>query len=302
MPIPSYDQFIEPLLRYLAEQKEPVRAKQVYDAVADRVGLTAEDKAELLPSKIQLVYHNRIGWAHDRLKRARYSEAPRRGYWMLTAAGRDFVTSTPRLTTAQLEAIMAVAADSSASPDDGAAGEKASPPAAADQSPREKIDSGLQALRSSVAQDILEVIARSEPEFFERLVLDVLHKMGYGTSRKDLQHVGRSGDGGIDGIISLDRLGLEKVYVQAKKWQNQVGSPQIQGFMGALQLQGASKGVLITSGAISGPARDAAKQARGTVVLIDGNRLAQLMIEHDVGVSNEVVKVPKIDMDYFEDE
>ena len=122
------------------------------------------------------------------------------------------------------------------------------------------------------------------------------------TPRQDLQRVGRSGDGGIDGIISLDRLGLEKIYVQAKRWKGQVGSPQIQGFMGALQIQGADKGVLITSGAISKPAWDAAKQARGSVVLVDGQRLASLMIEHGVGVSHQVLKIPKIDMDYFEGE
>jgi len=132
--------------------------------------------------------------------------------------------------------------------------------------------------------------------------LDVLHGMGYGTSRDAIQHEGGAGDGGIDGTISLDRLGLEKVYVQAKKWQGQVGSPQVQTFVGALQLRGATKGVLITSGNISGPAWDAAKQAKGSVVLIDGTRLAQLMIEHGIGVSNNVVKIPQIDTDYFEEE
>ncbi len=126
-------------------------------------------------------------------------------------------------------------------------------------------------------------------------------RCGQGMSREALQRVGRSGDGGIGGIVSLDRLGLQKVYVQAKKWQGQVGSPHVQGFIGALQLQGADRGVLITSGAISGPAREAARQARGSVVLIDGARLAELMIEHGVGVASEVLRIPKIDNDYFED-
>lgn len=114
-------------------------------------------------------------------------------------------------------------------------------------SPEERIEAALAELRESVARDLLELIGRSPPEFFEQLVLDLLHAMGYGTSRTDLQRVGGSGDGGIDGIISLDRLGLEKVYVQAKRWKNTVGSPEIQGFMGALQLQAASKGVFITT-------------------------------------------------------
>lgn len=125
--------------------------------------------------------------------------------------------------------------------------------------------------------------------------------MGYGTSRSDLQRVGGSGDGGIDGIISLDRLGLEKVYVQAKRWKNSVGSPEIQGFMGALQLQGASKGVFITTSAFTRDAKEAANRARGSIVLVDGAQLAALMMDHGVGVSHKPLRIPKVDGDYFED-
>jgi restriction system protein len=170
------------------------------------------------------------------------------------------------------------------------------------RSPREQIELAIAQIRASVGHDILEHIERQTPADFESLVLDVLYGLGYGTSREALVRVGRSGDGGIDGIVSLDRLGLQKVYVQAKKWKGQVGSPEIQSFMGALQLQGADKGVLITSGTISGPARDAAKQARGSVVLIDGVRLAELMIEHGIAVTNETLRLPKVDTDYFEGE
>ncbi|MCK5688426.1 restriction endonuclease [Myxococcota bacterium] len=305
MPIPTYDQFIEPLLRYLAAQTEPVRTNQIYQDLAKSGSLTSEDMAELLPSRSQPVYKNRIGWAHDRLKRAGYSESPRRGYWMLTVDGREVAKATAKFTPEEIRKLAKVPlssrlrdADNGAGPDhvDSVIVEVES------QSPEERIDSGIQELTESVVQDLLDVIGRDSPEFFEQLVLDVLHAMGYGMTRQDLQRVGRSGDGGIDGIISLDRLGLEKVYVQAKRWKGQVGSPQIQGFMGALQIQGADKGVLITSGAISKPAWDAAKQARGSVVLVDGQRLASLMIEHGVGVSHQVLKIPKIDMDYFEGE
>lgn len=300
MGIPSYQEFIEPLLRFLAEHKEPVRTKQVYEAMSDAMELTAEEKALVLPSGTQPIYHNRIGWAHDRLKRSGYSESPRRGYWLLTSAGRDFAGAHAALTDAQLELITKVEPGSRVTGNPEVPELSQAP--LISTSPQERIDSGLAELRASMVEDLLEVILRGTPEFFEQLVLDVLHAMGYGTSRADLLRVGRSGDGGIDGIISLDRLGLQKVYVQAKKWQGQVGSPQIQGFMGALQLQNADKGVLITSGAISRPAWDAAKQARGSVVLIDGQRLASLMIEHSVGVSHELLRLPKIDMDYFEDD
>lgn len=303
LAIPTYDQFIEPLLRYLAAQSEPVRTKVIYEALAETSGLTAQEKSELLPSQVQPVYQNRIGWAHDRLKRAGYSSSPQRGYWMLTPKGRHVARNKVRLTAEEIEELAKVpVASKIRGADDGAQGVELVSTAIDSQSPQERIDLAVQELKASVVRDLLEVIGRSTPEFFEQLVLDMLHTMGYGTSRHDLQRVGRAGDGGIDGIISLDRLGLEKVYVQAKKWLGQVGSPHIQGFMGALQLQGANKGVLITSGTISGPACEAAKQARGTVVLVDGHRLASLLIEHGVGVNHDVIRIPKVDMDYFENE
>jgi len=170
------------------------------------------------------------------------------------------------------------------------------------RSPREQIEDALTQLRTSVARDLLEHIAQQTPAEFESLVLDGLYALGYGTGRKALVRTGRSGDGGIDGIVSLDRLGLQKIYVQAKKWQGQVGAPQRQAFMGALHLQVADKGVLITSGTISGPAREAARQARGSVVLIDGAQLADLMIEHGVGVAAKSLRIPKTDTDYLEGE
>jgi len=302
MALPTYDQFIIPLLRVLGEQTEPMRTKDVYAAVAELISLTPEEMAEMLPSKIQAVYVNRITWAHDALKRSHLSGCPKRGRWLLTEEGLALHGQHPDgISPDQANRIANKRRHTPIADLDGQVVEDPEPEATT-KSPEEQIDAGLTALRASVASDLLEIINRGTPEFFERLVLQVLHAMGYGQSEEDLQQTGKSGDGGIDGIISLDRLGLEKVYVQAKKWQGQVGSPQIQGFMGALQLQGANKGVLITSGSISGPAWDAAKQARGSVVLIDGPRLASLMIEHQVGVTPRIVKVPSIDMDFFEDE
>lgn len=168
-------------------------------------------------------------------------------------------------------------------------------------SPDELIENALQQIGASVAADLLERVRQVTPDRFEGLVLDLLHGMGYGTSRSDLQRVGKSGDEGIDGIISLDRLGLHKVYVQAKRWQGMVGSPDIQTFMGALQLQGADRGVFITSSDFSKPARDAAAKAKGTIVLVDGEKLAMLMIEHGVGVTHKPLRVPKVDGDFFLD-
>jgi restriction system protein len=149
---------------------------------------------------------------------------------------------------------------------------------------------------------LLELLGRGSPTFFEQVVLDLLHEMGYGESPAALRRVGRSGDGGIDGVIALDRLGLERVYVQAKRWANSVGSPQVQGFLGALRLQGAEKGVLITTGTFTREAEEAAARTNGKLVLVDGKRLAQLMIEHGVGIASRQVSIPKVDSDYFPEE
>lgn len=302
MPIPTYDLMIEPLLRELAEQPDGLRTADAYERVAKRVGLTEDERSERLPSGT-LVYHNRIGWAHNRLKHARLSSSARRGYWKLTEQGVEYAASNPApLPSEEVRRLARVEPGASLKKDNGGG------PAGEDddgdvdtQSPEERIEKALSQINGSVAQDLLESISESSPLFFEKLVLDLLHAMGYGTSRTDLQHTGRSGDGGIDGIISLDRLGMQKVYVQAKRWQGAVGSPQVQTFMGALQLQGATNGVLMTTGTFTRDAIDAAERAKGSVVLVDGQRLAALMIEHGVGVSHKALRVPKVDSDYFDE-
>lgn len=305
MSVPAYDQFIEPLLRYLAHYTDGVAIAEVYEALANELKLTAEDRAEMLPSGAQAVFKNRIGWAHDRLKRAQLSSSPRRGIWQLTAEGFAFATKYKTLPEAELERLASVDRSSRLKPKKDDSGERGSSPvdtAAVNRaSPEERIEAAIAELRESVARDLLESIGRSPPEFFEQLVLNLLHAMGYGASRSDVQRVGGSGDGGIDGIISLDRLGLERVYVQAKRWKAPVGSPEIQGFVGALQLQGASKGVFITTSVFTKDAKQAAGRARGSIVLVDGEQLSSLMMDHEVGVSHKALRVPKVDNDYFEE-
>lgn len=169
----------------------------------------------------------------------------------------------------------------------------------AKSSPDDRLDQALIELRGTVAGELLENLLQVSPARFEVIVLDVLHRLGYGGHRDDLQRVGGTGDGGIDGIISLDKLGLEKVYVQAKRWQNTVGRPELQAFYGALAGQKAKRGVFITTSGFTSQARDFAHSVEG-MVLVDGERLVHLMIENEVGVSSRLVKVPKLDMDYFE--
>jgi restriction system protein len=305
MPVPTYDEFIEPLLRYLAARIDGAAIADVYEALANEMKLTPDDRVELLPSRSQPLYKNRIGWAQDRLKRALLSESPRRGFWKLTPEGLKLAAQYRVLPEAELERIWNVDRTSRLKPRKDAVADAPSaptPPKLEGKSgPEERIDAALAELRDSVARDLLENIGNAPPEFFEQLVLDLLHAMGYGTSRSDLQRVGGSGDGGIDGIISLDRLGLEKVYIQAKRWKSTIGSPEIQGFMGALQLQGASKGVFITTSTFTKEAKLASAKARGSIVLVDGEQLSVLMMDHGVGVSHKALRVPKVDNDYFDE-
>lgn len=303
MTIPTFDQFIEPLFRYLASHAEGVRTADAHEAVATQLGLSEEERAERVPSGVQPIYKNRNGWAHDRLKRAGLSTSPRYGFWKLTTEGAKLAAKSKKLSASEIERLARVDPSSRLKAREDVSTEpEPNPPVPVDKaSPEERIDAALAELRDSVGRDLLENIGRAPPEFFERLVLDLLHAMGYGTNRSDLQRVGGSGDGGIDGIISLDRLGLEKVYVQAKRWKNTVGSPEIQGFMGALQLQSASKGVFITTSTFTKEARAAAGKARGTIVLVDGQQLTALMIDHAVAVSHKALRLPKVDHDYFEE-
>ena len=300
MNLPTYDKFIEPLLRYLAKHPDGVRAPDAHDAAADALKITEEMRHERLPSGVQAVYKNRAGWAHDRLKRAGLSSSPKRGFWQLTTEGHAYVREHPAPLTGQEIAELAEAYREVrlSSPQETETADADSSPSV--QSPDDRLDSALIQINDAVAAELLESIMQASPDFFEVLVLDLLHAMGYGTSRTDLQRVGRSGDAGIDGIISLDRLGLEKVYVQAKRWQNSVGRPEVQAFYGALAGQRANKGVFITTSSFTAQAVDFASSVE-RIVLVDGKRLTALMSEHGVGVSHRLIKVPKVDSDYFDE-
>ncbi|MCC7101343.1 MAG: restriction endonuclease [Rubrivivax sp.] len=285
MTLPTYDRFIEPLLRFLVQHRDGVAARLAYEAAADALGLTEG----------------------DRLKRAGLSSSPRRGWWMATPQGVAFASDHPAPFTDELvETLAAGHAGLRLKPLSGTParpiGQVAPAPGAAGaiESPDDRLEHALDQLRQAAQAELLELLAAVSPTFFETIVLDLLHRMGYGASRADLQRVGGSGDGGIDGVISLDRLGLEKVYVQAKRWQDSVGRPSLQAFYGALAGKKAKKGVFITTSSYTPQATEFARSVEG-IVLVDGERLTALMIEHEVGVTARTVKVPKIDGDYFDD-
>lgn len=307
MAIPTYDKFIEPVLRFLAANPNGVQAKVAHEAAADVLQLSDDERQQLLPNVPQLVYKNRAGWAHDRLKRAGLSSSPRRGFWKLTDKGLAYAASHDApLSLEEVQKLAFEFLHIKLKPEGDGSSNKAEQVQNETQldqakSPDERISEAISEIRSAVVNELGESLKNVSPAFFESIVLDVLHKMGYGASRTDLQRVGGSGDGGIDGVISLDRLGLEKVYVQAKRWQQSVGSPEIQAFYGALAGQRATKGVFITTSSYTKAATEFAKQVE-KIVLIDGVKLAELMIDCEVGVSSRLVKVPRLDSDYFDEE
>jgi restriction system protein len=314
MAVPTFAEMIPPLLQVLAAHEEGIEVAKVYAFVAEALNLTDEDRALMVPSKSQAIYKNRIGWAQDSLKRMAWSSSPSYGVWKITPGGLDALRAHPSgFSSAELKAIsranstvkMADLFPSIGVPLTGGGavvtGLEPVPAVVESDSPDDLMQKALTQIRASVERDVLERLRQVSPLKFENLVLDLLHAMGYGLNRESLKRVGGSGDGGIDGIVPLDRLGLHKVYVQAKRWQGAVGSPEVQTFMGALQLQGADRGVLMTSGDFSKPAIESAARAKGVIVLIDGTEMARLMVEFEVGAEHRAMKVPTLRADAFEE-
>lgn len=304
--IPTYDKFIDPVLRFLERNPGGVAAALAYDAAANALGLTEEQKLRVLDSGAQ-IYKNRAAWAHDRLKRAGLSSSPRRGIWQLTEAGRSYVSDHPcplddeevgRIATGYLAVKLRSAVDAAVLDTPESSELTHGSPVL---SPDDRLDSALAELKSATAAELLDCLLRVSPGRFEIIVLDILHRLGYGASRSDLLRVGGAGDGGIDGVISLDKLGLDKVYVQAKRWKSTVGRPELQAFYGALAGQKAKRGVFITTSGFTPQAVDFVGSVEG-IVIVDGNRLVGLMIDNEVGVSSRILRVPSVDSDYFDED
>lgn len=237
------------------------------------------------------------------LKAAGYVDNPTPGIWRITDQGRELLARYPDGFDTEIGRRVIREGRRGTQGQDFAGGGAADAidDIAGLQTPDERIDGALEEIHGAVGQQLLGRIAQAPPVFFEGLVLDLLHALGYGTSEDDLEQVGGAGDGGIDGIISLDKLGFERICIQAKRWQGSVGRPEIQAFYGALAGRRARKGVFITTSSFTREAREFADQVAESMVLIDGPRLTSLMIEHGVGVSHyRVLRLPKVDDDYFD--
>lgn len=296
MTIPDFQQFMLPILRIVEDGKEH-KMREVIEKAAEICNLSHEERTQLLPSGKQYRFENRIGWARTYLKKAGLLSTPSRGLIKITERGKEVLKKNPsKIDTNFLEQFPEYLEFKNYT-------REKEPEQTSDLTPEEVLDGSYQDLRNELAHDLLERVKSCSPEFFERLVIDLLVGMGYGGSRSEAgQRVGKSGDGGIDGIIKEDKLGLDVVNIQAKRWQNTVGRPEIQAFVGSLAGNRAKKGVFITTSKFTDSAKDYVSRIEQKVVLIEGDELAQLMIDHDVGVSEEsryIVK--KIDLDYFED-
>jgi restriction system protein len=304
MSVPDFQTLMLPVLKQLAAGGEQPPVK-VREAVATALQLTPEDLAALLPSGRQTTFANRVAWALGYLKQAGLLESPRRGVYRLTDRGQAALSdNVDRVDIQYLKRFPEFVAfrtpGTPTQPDVDLMPESAKADASS-LTPDEQMRVGYARLRESLAAQVLERVRQVTPKFFEELVVDLLVAMGYGGSREDAAAVvGRSGDEGIDGIIKEDRLGLDAIYVQAKRWKDSVGRPDIQRFAGALQGQRARKGVFITTSTYSADAKSYVTNLQTTIVLIDGKELAELMIDHGVGVSEaDVLKVLKLDEDYF---
>jgi restriction system protein len=294
-----------PLLRYAADgQEHSVRG--AIEALADEFHLTEEERKELLPSGRQATFDNRVGWARTYMKKAGLLESPKRGYFKITDRGMQALATKPEAINVKFleqypEFVEFRTKSNTKSSTKSTAAESETTLPTDDRTPQEVIEDAYVTIRGGLASDLLEQIMESSPSFFERLVVDVLVSMGYGGTRKDAgEAVGGSGDEGIDGIIKEDRLGLEVVYIQAKRWKATVQRPEIQKFVGALRGQNARKGVFITTSDYSKGARQFAEGLQDKVVLIDGEMLSSLMIDHGVGVTPEATyEIKRVDSDYF---
>lgn len=304
MAVPDFQTWFLPLLKLIADGEDH-RLSDLYEELADRLSLSEQDRRERLPSGKQLTYRNRIGWARTYLKKAGLVESPGRGLCRITERGRNvleyppeklnvrFLKQYPEFIDFHTDTGPAEPASDTVDTDENDSG----------ATPEEQLEKSYSTLKENLAQELLERIKAAPPHFFESLVVELLLRMGYGGSREDAgRTVGGSGDGGVDGIINEDRLGLDVVYIQAKRWEGTVGRPVVQAFAGSLEGVRARKGVLITTSSFTADARHYVTQIEKRIVLVDGQQLAHLMFEHNLGVSSVAsYEVKQIDSDYFEE-
>lgn len=307
MAVPGYQEFMLPLLKLAADGNEYSIAAAVA-MLAEEMKISADDRASFLPSGTQTKLYNRVAWAATYLSKSLLIEKIGRGRFKVATRGLEVLQKNPpQINSAFLDQFLEYRAFKARKTEKiemtvGLKNDECEAANEPDITPDEQMDVAYTELRETLADELLGRVRAGTPKFFEHLVVDLLVAMGYGGSRVDAaQVVGKSGDGGIDGVIKEDRLGLDMVYIQAKRVESDIGPGAIREFVGSLGERKANKGVFITSGGFTAGAREAANKAHTRIVLIDGEQLADFMIDHGVGVSDyKTYTVKKLDSDYFE--
>lgn len=298
MAIPDYQTIMLPLLQLCGDEKE----HDIHNAVeklANIFHLTGEEKNELLPSGQQTVFLNRVAWARTYLKHAGLISSPRRGVFIITERGKKFLSSNPeKIDNRALSQFEEFRVFKSRKRRDNIDEDNN---IAQTTTPEEQFETAYEYLRTELANELIHQLRNCTPALFEKIVIEVLVKMGYGGSLKDAgKAIGKTGDEGIDGIIKEDKLGLDIIYVQAKRWANTVGRPDVQKFAGALQGQRARKGIMITTSNFSKEAIEYVSKIDSKIILIDGEQLVDHMIDFNVGVNTTTTfEIKKVDSDYF---
>jgi len=304
--IPDFQAIMLPLLKQIRDGKE-YKLDTIVDLMAKEFKITNDERKELLPSGQTFVFGSRVGWARTYMKKAGLIDTPKRGYMRITDSGLNVLKQNlTRISIAYLKRFPEFIEWQNIKKEDNQSNfdiETVQSESINKQTPEELLNYSHSQLKEELAIELIEKIKECSPSFFERLVVDLLIKMGYGGSRQEAGRViGKSGDGGIDGIINEDKLGLDSIYVQAKKWEGVVGRPEIHKFIGALAGQGAKKGIFITTSYFTKEANEYQPKNDTKIVLIDGKKLADLMIEYGVGVTTKFnYEVKKMDSDYFEE-
>lgn len=302
MSIPDYQTIMKPLLEYLNKNPGPHRLQDVVDELSNFFNLTEEERKELLPSGQQAKIDNRVAWARTYLKKAGLLEDPKRGYVQISEKGVDVISQNPDTINVkflnQFPEFQEFRKRRKVKNIDSISTNTIEHEENDELSPNELLEKGIELINADLAEDLLGKIERNSPAFFENLVLDLLSSMGYGKG----EVTGRSGDGGIDGFISQDALGIEKIYFQAKRFtgNTKVTASMIRDFVGSLDLRGVSKGVFITSSDFPSDTEQVLAGTHKSIILINQEKLLSLMIKFNVGVSvEETYEVKKIDSDYF---
>lgn len=302
MTIPDYETLMLPLLLLLSDKQEH-SMRGVSDLLAEQFHLTNDEIKKLLPSGQQTIFYNRVGWARTFLKKAGLVDSSKRGYVIITKRGLDVLESKPEKITDEFLLKFSEFKEFLKAPV-----KKLKTDTLVhniqQKTPLESLEEAYQRIRQTLESDLLQQVKSSSPSLFEKIVIELLVKMGYGGNLKDAgKAIGGVGDEGIDGIIKEDPLGLDIIYVQAKRWENVVGRPELQKFAGALQGQRARKGIFITTSSFTKEAQEYAKNIETKMVLLDGDSPTNLMIDHNIGVYlNANYELKKLDQDYFTEE